>query len=155
LPTQYTKMRTHLWLLKAVGGAALIATLVAFLLVLGVFGLKIAPTRVEETIFGALMVFLPNGSATWWLFRKLRDHYTSREARSVTIAFAILTPVSLAIAMVLPELSGDYAELFQGSRFAIVGAFVGTVVITTILDFLLCLFTLQMTRHIVKMESTQ
>ena len=150
-------MRDKFWLFIVVGKAALMITLGCFGLALGVLGLKIAVTPGEQQILKATMVllvlFLPIGISAWWIFRKLQARYTRREARAVATAFGAFTPVSLGIAMVLSEITGGYAA-FLGRPFGLVGAFMGVVVMTAILNFLVCLFTLSMTRRIVKLEST-
>jgi hypothetical protein len=150
-------MRDRFWLFIVVGKAALITILGWFGLVLGVVGSKIAMTSGEQQILKAtivlLVVFVPAGIATWWIFRKLQARYTRREARAAATAFGVFTPVSLSIATVLSQIPGGYSASL-GRAFAVIGAFVGVVVMTTILDFLVCLFTLSMTRRIVKLEST-
>lgn len=151
-------MRDKFWLFIVVGKAALMTTLGYFGLVLGVLGLKIAVTPGEQQILkatiGFLMVFLPIGIAAWWIFRKLQARYTRREARAVATAFGVFTPVSLAVATVLSQIPAGYAA-FLGRPFGLIGAFAGIVVMTTTLSFLVCLFTLSMTRRIVKLESTR
>ena len=146
-------MLDKFWLFIAVGKAALIAAIGCFALVLGVLVFKIVMTPGEREILGVTMAFLPTGVAAWWIFRKLQARYKRREARAVATAFAVFTPVSLLIAIVLSQIPGGYAA-FMGAPFFLVGAFVGIVVMTTILSFLVCLFTLSMTRRIVKLEST-
>jgi hypothetical protein len=145
------------WLLIVIGKAALIATVGEFALVLSVLGFKIAVTPGEQQILKAtvmfLLVFLPIGIAAWWIFQKLQARYTRREARAVATAFGVFTPVSLAVATVLSQLPGGYAASL-GRSFSVVGVFVGVVVMTTLLSFLVCLFTLRMTRLIVRLEST-
>jgi hypothetical protein len=141
-------------LLIVVAKAALMTTLGYFALVLGFLGSKIVLTNGEEEILGATMALLPSGIAAWWMFRKLQAYYTRREARAVAIAFAVLAPVSFGIAFLFSEISGGYAELLLGSPFALAGAFVGVVVMASIVNFVLCLFTLRFTRHIVRLEST-
>jgi hypothetical protein len=145
-------MRDKFCLFIIVGKAAFLTTLGVF--VLGVLAFKIALTPAEQGILGAAVAFLPTGIAAWWIFRKLQAYRTRREARAVAIAFAVLNPVSLGIAILLSQLSGGYAELFLGSPFGLVGALVGTVVMATLLDFALCLFTLSITRQIIRLEST-
>jgi hypothetical protein len=147
-------MRDQRWLFIVVGKAALMTTLGYFVLVLGTLGSKIVLTHGEEEILGATMAFLPAGISAWWMFRKLQAYCTRREARAVAIAFAVLAPVSFGIAFLLSEISGGYAELLLGSPFFLAGAFVGIVVMATIVNFVLCLFTLGFTRHIVRLEST-
>ncbi|MGA7446009.1 MAG: hypothetical protein WBQ43_20795 [Terriglobales bacterium] len=119
-----------------------------------VLGSRIVLTNGEKEILAAPVAFLPAGIAAWWMFRKLQAYCTRREARVVAIAFAVLAPVSFGMAFLFSEMSGGYAELLLGSPFALVGAFAGVVVMATILNFLLCLFTLRFTRHIVRLEST-
>jgi len=151
-------MRDKFWLFIVVGEAALMTTTGYIALVLGVLGFKIVTTLGEPQILkaaiGFLLVFLPTGFATWWIFRKLQARHTRREARAVATAFGVFTPASLLIAIVLAVVPGSYAELLLGSPFAPVGAFVGIVLMTTILNFRVCLFALSMTRRIVKLEST-
>ncbi len=147
-------MRDKRWLFIVVGKAALMTTLGYFAPVLGILGSKIVLTHGEEEILAVPMVFLPAGIAAWWMFRKLQAFCTRREARAVAIAFAVLAPVSFGIAFLLSEISGGYADLLLGSPFGLVGAFVGIVVMATIVNFFLCLFTLRFTRHIAKLEST-
>jgi len=152
-------MSDRFWLFIIVGKAALITVLLWFGLVLvGLLGSKIEMTSGEPQILKAtvlfLLVLLPTGIATWWSFRKLQSHYPPREARAAATALAVFTPVSLLIAILLAQIPGGYADLLLGSPFGLVGAFVGVVVVTTILNLLVCLFTLSMTRRIAKLEST-
>ena len=115
---------------------------------------KVAPARSEQGTLALIAIILATGIATWWIFQRLQTDYTRREARAMATTFAILAPVSLAIAMPLALISGGYGEMFLGSTFAPAGAFAGIVAVTTILDFLLCLLTLWVTRRIVRLEST-
>jgi hypothetical protein len=147
-------MRDKFWLFIVVGKAALMTTLGCFAPLLG---LRIAVTPGEQQILKAtmvfLVVFLPTGISAWWIFQKLQARCTRREARAAATALAVFTPVSLLIAIPLAQIPGGYAA-FLGRPFGLVGAFVGVVVMTAILNFLVCLFTLSMTRRIVKLEST-
>lgn len=148
-------MRDKFWLFIVVGKAALMTTLGCFAPLLG---LRIAVSPGEQQILKAtmvfLLVFLPAGIAAWWIFRKLQARYTRREARTVATAFGVFTPVSLLIAIPLAQIPAGYAA-FLGRPFGLIGAFAGIVVMTTTLSFLVCLFTLSMTRRIVKLESTR
>jgi hypothetical protein len=132
-------MSDKFWLFIVVGKAALITILVWFGLVLGVPRFKIGMMSGEQQILKAAVVFLlvllPTGIATWWIFRKLQSHYTRREARAVATAFGAFTPVSLLIAIPLAQIPGGYAS-FLGGPFGLVGAFMGVVVMTAILNFL-------------------
>jgi hypothetical protein len=153
-------MRDKLWLFIVVGKAALMTTFGYLAPVLGfvgakiVLGSRIVLTNGEKEVLGAILAFLPAGIAAWWMFRKLQAYCTRREARAVAIAFVVLAPVSFGIAFLFSEMSGGYAELLLGSPFALVGALAGIVAVATIVNFLLCLFTLRFTRHIVRLEST-
>ena len=147
-------MRDKLWLFIVVGKAALITTLVGFALVLGVLASKIVITHGEEEILGGTLMIFPAGIAAWWMFRKLQAHCTRREARAAATAVAVFTPVSLGIAMLLSQISGGTADQVLGSPFGLIGAFAGIVVITTLVNYALSLFTLWVTRHAVKLEST-
>jgi len=57
--------------------------------------------------------------------------------------------------MPLSLIPGGYAEVLLGSPFGPIGTFVGAAAIAAILNFLLCLLALWMTRHIIKLESTR
>jgi small-conductance mechanosensitive channel len=143
-------MRDKFRLFIVVGKAALITTAGCLVPLLT---LKLALTRSEQGTLTLIAIILATGIATWWIFRKLQTGYTRREARAMATTFAILAPVSLAIAMLLSLIPGGYAEMLLGSHFAPVGAFAGIIAMTTILDSLLCLLTLWMTRRIIKLES--
>lgn len=145
-------MRDKFRLFIVVGKAASLITTAGCLVTL--LALKLALTRSEHGTLALTAVILTSGIATWWILRKLQTDYTRRETRAVATAFAILAPVSLAIAIPLSLISGGYAEMLLGSSFAPAVAFAGIVAMTTILDFLLCQLTLWMTRRIVKLEST-
>lgn len=144
-------MRDKFWLFIVVGKATLMTTAGCFAPLLA---LKIALTHGEQGVLTIVAVVLATGIATWWIFRRLQTHYTGREARAVATTFAILAPVSLAVAIPLSLIPGGYAELLLGSPFGPVGAFAGIVLMTTVLAFLACLLTLWMTRRVVKLEST-
>jgi hypothetical protein len=146
-------MRNRFWLFVAVGKAALITCVCA--LVVGVLSFRIAVTHVEQEILGAVIAIIPSGIAAWWMFRKLRAHCTRREARAVALTFGVFTPVSLGVALVLAQIPGGYAEALLGGPFALVGAFAGTVVMTTLLSFLACLLALSVTRRIESFEQPQ
>jgi apolipoprotein N-acyltransferase len=115
--------------------------------------LKIEMTRTEEAIVAALGMLLPTGIAALWLFRKLQARYTQREARAVTIAFAVLTPISLLIAFPLAQIPGGYAEVFLGRPFAPIAAFTGVILVTVCGSFVSTAVVLWMTRRISALES--
>ena len=147
-------MRDKFWLLIVAGETSfMIALAVCGIVLLGMLGSKIALTRREEEIAGVTLMILATGTAAWWMFRKLQSQCTRREARALATAVAALTPVSLGGAILFAETSGGYADLVLGSPFGLVGAVVGVIVVTNLVNFALCLFTLWMTRQIVILES--
>jgi ABC-type molybdate transport system permease subunit len=101
------------------------------------------PTAGIEVLLAALWVCLPFGIATWWMFRVLKARYTRRQAKAVGIAFAVFTPVSLGVSMLLAEGAGSF-----------IGAIISIAVTNTLLSFAVCLFRLQMTRLNEKIEQT-
>jgi hypothetical protein len=151
-------MRDAVRLFVIVGKAALIVTAGAFALVwtstqLG-FDPNLKPVRGE--ILGALACFIPIGIATAWMLRKLLTVYPRREARAVTIAFGLFTPVSLLVSLILSEITGGYAEALAKQRFfGLIGAFVGCVVITAFLSFLVCALVLRVTRLAISVEQIE
>jgi predicted permease len=142
------------FLLARVGTASLIGALGLFTLVFvsarfGLFTLvfasaqfKVGMTGGAERLLAAIWVCIPFGIAIWWVFRQLKTRYSKREAKAVTIAFAVFNPVSLCVSLVLAQLGGS-----------IVGALICTVAISTLLSFAVCLAALRMTRHIEKIET--
>lgn len=147
-------MRRTFWLLIVIGKAALITTVAVFALVLGGLRSGLVATPSEKEILAGVLAFLPAGVTSLWMFQALQVRLTRREARAMATSFAVLAPVWLGIAMLLGEVSGGYAEIFLGSYFALAGAFVGVVLMATVVSFMLCLLTLRITRNIVRSEST-
>jgi hypothetical protein len=95
------------------------------------------------------------GLAIWWMFHKLRALYTRREARAIATAFGVFTPVSLVLALVLSEISGGYGEWLIGHAWGgLAGAFVGTVAITALLNFIVCWIVLTVTRLTMTLEGS-
>jgi hypothetical protein len=127
-------------------GKASLLTLAGYFFSLVGLKFELAPREEGILIFTATALMI--AIATWWIFRALQADYTRRVARAVAITFAILSPVSLGIAL----MSAGYAELLLGSPF--IGMLMGVAVIAVLLNFLLCLLTMRMTQHIIKMEST-
>ncbi len=68
-------------------------------------------------IIAILAVFVPDGLATWWLFRRLRTGRSRSDARRAATAFAISAPVVLGVGYLLGGLVGGYAEVWLGSWF--------------------------------------
>jgi hypothetical protein len=95
------------------------------------------------------------GLAIWWMFHKLSALYTRREARAIATAFGVFTPVSLVVALVLSEISGGYGELLVGHPWGgLAGAFVGTLAITALLNFIVCWIVLSVTRLTISLEGS-
>lgn len=139
-------MRDKFWLFIIVGKAVLIFTFGVFVLVLGSLASKIVLTRGQEGLLAAATAVPPIAIAAWWIFRTLQTRCTMREARTVAIAFAAFSPVSSGTSMLLGELAGGSAAQLLGSPFGLIGAYVGIAVMTTLLNFVVCLFTLRVTR---------
>jgi hypothetical protein len=111
------------------------------------------PRGVQATA-AAIIVFLPIGATSWWLFRRLQNQYTSRESRNVAIAFAVFTPISLLISGPLAVIPGAYAG-FLGRPFGLVGAVVVMVAITSLLSFVASALALWITRWIKSVREPQ
>jgi hypothetical protein len=95
------------------------------------------------------------GLAIWWMFHKLRALYTRRQARAIATAFGVSTPVALVSALVLSEISGGYGEWLIGHAWGgLAGAFVGTVAITALLNFIVCWIVLTVTRLTISLEGS-
>jgi hypothetical protein len=89
--------------------------------------------------------FIPCGIAAVWLYRKIQTRYSKRDAKKVAIGFVVFTPISLAVALVLAPL-GAYAE-HLGRLFVLPGVFTGIVVILTLLNYLVSIFSLWVSRQ--------
>jgi len=94
--------------------------------------------------------------ATCWLFRKLRVAYSRREALAVSVAFVVFTPISLAVSMVVGEMSGGYGESLGGRRlFGAIGAFAGALVMTAFLTLFVCALVLRVTKLAMDVEKNE
>ncbi len=140
-------MHTATKLLNDLVIASLIATTAYFVPVLVVLAFHLSLTRHGEEMLGMVMAVLPSGLAAYLLFRRLRNRYSTRPALWTSIVFAIFAPVSLLVAIVLAPFPGGYADLLLGGPFAWIGAFVGIIVVTTILTFGPSLFTLWLSKR--------
>jgi hypothetical protein len=140
-------MHTATKLLNDLVIASLVATTAYFVPVLIVLAFHLSLTRQGEEMLGVVMAFLPSGLAAYLLFRRLRHRYSSRPALWTSIVFVILAPVSLLVAIVLAPFPGGYADLLLGGPFGLIGAFVGIIVVITILTFGPSLFTLWLSRR--------
>jgi MFS family permease len=93
------------------------------------------------------VVVLPIGAASLWLFRTLQAGFTRHESKKVAMGFALFTPISLAVSMLFAEMSGGYAASLWGSSFGLLGAFVGAIAMTALLNLALGSFSLWAARH--------
>jgi hypothetical protein len=128
------------FLLACVGMASLVGTLGFFTFVFLSMPFKIE-SFAAEGLLAAFWVCIPFGIATWWMFRQLSTRYSKREAKAVTTAFAVSTPVSFGVSLVLAQLGGSF-----------IGALICTIAISTLLSFAVCLLVLRMTCHIEETE---
>jgi hypothetical protein len=150
-------MRDTFRLFVIVGKAVLIAAggLFALVLTLSRFGFNPDHKSAWAEILVLAACLLPLGVATAWMFRRLRTVYPQREARAVSIAFGVFTPISLGVSMVLAEITGGYADILVRWRFSgAVGAFTGAVVIAAFLSFLLCSLVLRITKLAISVEQS-
>ena len=141
-------------LLVIVAKAAFIVTAGFCALMLGVYSLRFDPQAksVALGILAAAAVFLPIGVATGWIFRELQTVYSRREARAISTAFALFSPISLSISIILAEISGGYAEMLEGPHAVLFGVFAGLAVVTGFLNFLICVSVLRVTQLIISVE---
>jgi MFS family permease len=140
-------MQTAMKLLNNLAVASLVAATAYFVPVVIVLAFHLSLTPHGEEILGMIMAFLPSGLAAYLLFRTLRERYGSRPALWTSIVFMIFAPASLLVAIVLAPFPGGYAELLLGGPFALIGAFVGIIVVITILTFGPSLLTLWLSRR--------
>ena len=155
-------MSDYYFLLMRVAVACLINTVALAAPILLAMPFKIASTDGVQKILIITGLCLGCGMADWWILRQLRLRYTKREAKAVTTAFAVFTPVALALTMpfglVLALLLGAYIEhplpLFKPNTgiFEIVGTLISLVAITALLCYAVCVSVLCMTRHIQKVQ---
>ena len=141
----------RLFLVIAVG--SLIATVLYFGLALALAALLQRPSvpRIVQGIGVAATVLLPTCLAASWIFRKLRAHYTRREARAAAMTFGVLTPVPLGISLLLGPIVGGYAGIFLGTQSRLVafsGAVMGIVLMIASMTFVTSLLALWITRRI-------
>jgi len=148
-------MRDPLRLLIVVGEAAffVVAGCSALVLIAATLLRASSVASGGQTVAGAAAVFLPTGLATWWISRKLQEHFSRREARAVAIAFVVFAPASLSIALFVPPLLGSAADLLFGSHFLFFAALLAVIVVMTVVwTFLACALVLWITRRIERAE---
>ena len=149
------KMKIPVQLLFTTGQSALLVSTGGYVVpfVTASLGVKNLDNKLVDVLMATVWLFA-FGLAIWWMFHRLRAPYTRREARAMAIAFGVLTPAWLALALVLSEISGSYGERLVGHPWGgLAGAFVGTVVVTAFLNFVVCWIVLGVTRLTTSAES--
>jgi len=132
-----------------VGEASFIAFAGSIALVLTAVRLGLNPEQksVAAELAFLIAALLPTVGAVGWLFRKLRTAYPRREARAVSVAFGVFTPISLAVSMVVGEMSGGL--------FGAIGAFAGALVMTAFLTFFVCALVMRVTKLAIDVEKNE
>jgi hypothetical protein len=141
--------------------AVLKGTLIIFVgwvaLLLGAYRLGLNGDR-KSTAVAVLIILifiLPNVVGDVWMFRKLLTIQPRREARAMSIAFSLCTPIFLGVSMIFGEISGSYSEALGGRPiFGPIGAFGGAFVFTAFLSFLVCALVLRVTKLAIDVEGT-
>jgi hypothetical protein len=152
-------MRDARYLLFALGGAAIVLTLLWFGLAVTVgflaFGLSRPPAVLSVAQVAALttVIFAPVGAGAWWIFRKFRNRWHRREALAVAISFAVFSPLSLAVAIPLSEIPAGYAGNLWGPS-VLIGAFVSIVLMLWVATFLPSAFILWLLHRLRRAEIT-
>ena len=151
-------MTRALQLSIVIGEAAFIAFIGSIALVLTAVRLGLNPEQksIAAELAFLLAALLPTVGAARWLFRKLRVAYPRRESRVVSVAFGVFTPISLAVSMVVGEMSGGYGESLGGRRiFGAIGAFAGALVMTAFLTLFVCALVLLVTKFAIDVEKNE
>lgn len=146
-------MRNTSRLFLVIAKGSLIATVLYFVLALALAALLQRPSvpRIVQGIGVAVTVLAPICLAAFWIFRKLQAEYTRREARAAAITFGVLTPVPLAISLLLGPIVGGYTGIFLGTEsrwVAFSGAVMGIVVMIALVTFMTSLLAVWITRRI-------
>jgi hypothetical protein len=86
--------------------------------------------------YGQMVVMLmavvgPDGMAAWWIFRRVQTDHSRNDARRAATGFAVSAPLALAVAYLLGELVGGYAEVVLG-RYFVLPAVAAVIVVLTI-----------------------
>jgi hypothetical protein len=97
---------------------------------------------------GLVAILVPISATAWWLFRKLRQIYSRREAGVAAITFAVFSPISLLVATPFATIPGNLAAGLLGPTFGLFGAFLGLVVLTGVLILIPMLLALWIARHV-------
>ncbi len=117
-------------LFVTVAEAALLLMVASWALIF-IYWVFVRDMSLRGRITAAAVVVVPDTLATWWLFRRLRLDQPRNDARRAATAFAVSAPVTLAVAYLLGEFVGGYAEMVFGSH-SILPAVVTFIVILMI-----------------------
>ena len=141
-------MDRRLQLTIVVGKALFLFTLGYFVLDLLEDGLLRPDVSLhKETAATTVVILVPIFAATWWLFRKLRQIYSHREANAAALTFAVFSPISLLVAAPFATLPGNLAAGLLGPSFGLIGAFGGLVALTGVFILIPMALALWIARH--------
>jgi hypothetical protein len=152
-----SKMRATVQLFIAVVKGTLIIFVGCVTLLLGAYrlGLNVDRKSTAVDVLILLIILSPNAVGDVWMFRKLPTIQPRREARALSIAFSLCTPVFLGVSMFFGEISGSYSEALGGRPiFGPIGAFGGAFVFTAFMSFLVCALVLRVTKLSIDVEGT-
>jgi len=140
------RARENPWLLSVVIRAAcLICIGIAVFFGVPILVYRGELPRIGKGIIGVLAFIIPLTLATRWIFHTLSFHYPRQLVRSLTTAFVFSAAISQMIGMPVAMLTGSYAERLLGTRFALLGVFLGLVLTITCLCFLACVLARSVT----------
>jgi hypothetical protein len=144
-------MGTNQRFARALGEGALLVTSAAFVLgvaAVSVFGPGRPPAKpsVAQIISLIIVIVIPVVAGTWWVFRRLRSDWQPADALAVAISFAVLSPLSLAVAMPVAVIPGSYAG-YLGRPFGLIGAFLSVAVTVWLVTLLPSAFVLWVRRR--------
>jgi hypothetical protein len=140
-----------------VGEATLLATAGWFGLVFATFWILGFKSELRTVPTGILVlvavVLFPVAVARWWMFPRIAVMYSRREARAVSTAFAIFSPVASGVGIVLGGvMGGGYADHLRSGLFVVAGVFLGTTLVSGTLILVACALALHITRLAMSVE---
>jgi hypothetical protein len=143
-------------LFVVLAAASIMTAATEFGLALGLASILEKP-NVPQGVQGAgvaITVLIPIGTASWWIFRRLRGRDTRAEAIAVATTFAVVAPISLVAGMLFAPIPGGYAA-FLGRPFGLVGAFVFIATMVTSVSFVPSLLAVWVARRIGRSHQAQ
>ncbi len=99
-------------------------------------------SRELETLFGVLLLVIPVGVATWWLFRTHVASTTRQMAQIIAVTFAVCATVAYLIAVPIATLLGGYSALLSPT-LGLVGAVIAVWAIMSLVCFVGCCLALR------------